>query len=225
MMDDLPSNSSRARRSAGPKETPEPETEKKVERVISSSVTRRKKPIGKKIKETFFGGDPRDVTEHIVQDVVVPGIKNTISDMLIETIERAFYNGEARSGTRRGASRFGAPHNPYNRYSSTGQPTEKSWGGKPDPRSPVGTTRRGRAMHDFEEIILDTKSEAEEILDRLVGHCEQFEGVTVAELYTMLGEKATWQDEKWGWNDLRDARTSRVRGGYLLDLPRPEPID
>lgn len=223
-MNDLPSNSIRARKSAD-KQTPEEQPKKEVERVIYSSVNRRKKPIGKKIKETFFGGDPRDVTEHIVQDVVVPGIKNTVTDMLIEAIERAFY-GEVRSGSRRGAARYGrADHTPYNRYSSTGKPVEKLWNGKPDPRNANGATKRGRALHDFDEIILDTKSEAEEILDRLVGHCEQFEGVTVAELYTMLGEKPNFTDYKWGWDDLRDARTSRVRGGYLLDLPRPEPLD
>ena len=33
-----------------------------------------------------------------------------------------------------------------------------------------------------------------------------------------------YTDEKWGWTTLRNARVIRVRDGYTLELPRPEPL-
>jgi len=41
----------------------------------------------------------------------------------------------------------------------------------------------------------------------------------------LVGLAATHTDNKWGWTDLSGAGVSRIRGGYLLDLPEPEPLD
>lgn len=74
-------------------------------------------------------------------------------------------------------------------------------------------------------MILRTRPEAELILERLFDILEKFEMVTVADFYDLLNEKATPQDEKYGWLALRGASIRRVRGGYLIDLPTPEVLD
>jgi hypothetical protein len=86
-------------------------------------------------------------------------------------------------------------------------------------------SQRGRAKHDFDEIVLDQRAEAEEVIDRLYDVVNKYEQATVADLYDLVGLSSTHTDHKWGWTDLRGAGVSRIRDGYLLDLPDPEPLD
>jgi hypothetical protein len=96
-------------------------------------------------------------------------------------------------------------------------------GGRRD--EPRSISRRARATHDFDEIILPTRVEAEEVIDRMFDIVSQYETATVADLYELVGINSNYTDGKWGWSDFRGAGVSRVRNGYLLDLPRPESLD
>ena len=86
-------------------------------------------------------------------------------------------------------------------------------------------SRRAKATHNFDEIILATRHEAEEVIDRLFDLISRYETATVADLYELVGEDRSYTDDKWGWTDIRGAGVQRVRNGYLLNLPRPEPLD
>jgi hypothetical protein len=90
---------------------------------------------------------------------------------------------------------------------------------------PRQMTQRGRSFHQFDEIVLETRQEAEDVLDSLFELVDRFGSASVSDLYELVGVKATHTDEKWGWEDLRGTTPSRVRGGYLLDLPDPEPLN
>ena len=96
----------------------------------------------------------------------------------------------------------------------------------PDPQKlpPRTMSQRGRARHDFDEIVLDSRAEAAEVIDTLTEVVSRYGEVSVADLYTMVGIRPNHTDEKWGWVELGDADVARVRGGYLLDLPDPEPL-
>ena len=86
-------------------------------------------------------------------------------------------------------------------------------------------SRQSRARHNFDEIVLDERVEAEEVIDRLFDLVSRYEAATVADLYELVGLSSTHTDNKWGWIDLTGAGVTRVRGGYLLDLPEPESLD
>lgn len=86
-------------------------------------------------------------------------------------------------------------------------------------------SRRGRATHDFGEIVLNSRVECNEIIDALYELTSRFGVATVADLYDMLGEPSTFQDNKFGWEDMRGSDAERVRDGYLLVLPKPQLID
>ena len=86
-------------------------------------------------------------------------------------------------------------------------------------------SNRARANHDFDEIVLATRAEAEEVIDNLFALVDSYDTATVADLYGMVGQTGSYTDEKWGWSDLRGTSISRVKGGYLLDLPRPQYLD
>ena len=80
-------------------------------------------------------------------------------------------------------------------------------------------------MHKFDDIILATRHEAEEVVDRLFDLMSRYDQVTVSDLYDLVGISRPFTDEQFGWTDLRGAGVTRVRDGYLLDLPRPETLD
>lgn len=81
-------------------------------------------------------------------------------------------------------------------------------------------------MHDFGEIVLSSRGEAEEVLDQLIEIISQYQQASVSDLYAMVGISPAYTDQKYGWTDLRGANAQPVRGGsYLLNLPQPHPLD
>jgi hypothetical protein len=86
-------------------------------------------------------------------------------------------------------------------------------------------SRQARRSHDFDEIILDKRVEAEEVIDMMYAILEEYKEVSVHDLYEMVGLDPTWADQKWGWYRLDGARAVRTGSGYLIDLPKPEPLD
>ena len=48
---------------------------------------------------------------------------------------------------------------------------------------------------------------------------------TIGDLYDLVGMTGDFTDNKWGWDNLSRASTTRVRDGYILVLPRPVVID
>jgi hypothetical protein len=85
-------------------------------------------------------------------------------------------------------------------------------------------SRQQRAQHDFSDIILASRADAEDVLDRLRDLINQYEMATVSDLYDLVGLTGEFTDDKWGWYDLRSAAVQAVRGGYLLRLPRTQPL-
>lgn len=210
-MSEFPSNSQK-KKPPTPKETPAPEEKKVIEKVVKTDAIQRKKPLGTRMKDLFFGGDSAGAWDYVQNDVLIPAAKNAMADAISQGFERMIF-GEAQSRSRRTGRRPNEPHISYNSMYDRGSSKRPQ------------LSRRARASHDFDEIILRTRPEAEEVLDRLFELMSKYELATVADLYAMVGVKADYTDEKWGWLDLRGAEIVRVRAGYLLDLPRPEPID
>jgi hypothetical protein len=214
-MENFPSNSREPR-----VEVKEPTEEKRVQKVVEGSVVRRKKPIGRQFSEIFFGERAKNVLEYVVMDVLIPAARDMVYDSFTQGVQRAIYGGNRppmRSNTRQSA--FGGGGNsqvPYNRYSTPTGPSRR------DERAPM--SRRARTNHDFDEIVIPSRAEAEDVIDQMFQMLERYGQVSVKELYELVGENYHYTDEKWGWTDLRGAGVRRIADGYLLDLPRTEPL-
>jgi hypothetical protein len=212
----IPPNAKRDRETPGQPKTEAPP--KEVKRIVKSEAVQRKKPLGKRLMETFVGGDDaRSVGQYLVQDVLVPAFKDTIVDMVQEGIER-MVRGES-SSRRSTRNRPGqSTHVNYNSMSRQTRPIRE------EPRREL--SRRDRATHNFGQIEIDTKGEADEVIDYLFHLISTYEVATVADVYEMVGLSGNFTDEKYGWTDVRGARAVRIRGGkYILDLPDPQPLD
>lgn len=210
-MHEFPPNSSRAKR---PAEEPKPEPREKIEPITTAGEIRRKKSLGRKFKSAFIEGSARGAMESMVGDVVVP----TVRDMLFEAVQAGFEKliyGES-SRVRRGAPRSTDAYSNVGRFNYQGISSSNK---PPEPRS---ISRRSRSRMDFGEVIIPTRQDAEEILERLYDELHRYESVPVAMVYELAGIQHSHTDFKWGWTSLRGAKVAKLRsGGYLLDLPEP----
>jgi hypothetical protein len=200
-----------------PEFPPNSETAKKnIERVTSGDVVRKKKSLRKQFSETFVAGDMKTAVRYVMFDVLLPAAKDMVVEAGSAGIEKLIF-GESRR--RRGTT---PPQSgptgyvSYNRYSGPMGSGLQSAG--------RAISRQARARHDFDEIVLDSRVEAEEVIDKLFEVVSRYETATVADLYELVGLASTHTDHKWGWTDVRGSGVSRIRDGYLLDLPDPEPL-
>lgn len=200
----------------------EEEPKPKLEKAISGSATKRKTPLGTKLRETFTGDDAQSVGNYVLFDVILPATKAMVSDAVSQGVERMLF-GEVRR-TQRRSPQGGSSHIAYNRVGNafSGQRTPDRVFGSEGQQS---MSRRGRSSHDFGEIILESRSEAELIIERMGDVLDAYDVVTVSDLYDLVGISGSFTDNKWGWFDLRSAGFTRAREGYILSLPRPQPID
>lgn len=189
----------------------EEKTEKDVKQVTSTPAIRRKKGLGKQFKSIFFGGDAKTALSYGVYEVIIPSAKEMILDFGRETLEKLIMGTSRR---QRNAPTSGpGGYVSYNRY---------AMGPQAQPSRTI--SRAARVRHQFDEIVLETRSEATEVLDRLYELVDKYGSASVADLYELAGVSATHADQSWGWEELRGAGVGRVRGGYLLELPDPEPL-
>lgn len=199
--------------------TPEPtEPEKKVEKVIRGKAVRRKKSFGTKFKEMFVGADADTVREYVIYDVAIPALKDMISDATSGGIDRILFGDGARSRTRSShRGRYDEPRIAYHRMSPVSDKRRRH-----DDRHDIRPRRRSNMV---DEILLDTRAEAEDVLGKMYDLLERYDTVSVSDLNSLVGLTGPFTDDNWGWTDLQGSRTKRVREGYLLILPDPIELD
>lgn len=189
---------------------------KKVQKVVSTPARTRKKPLGKKLAETFTADDTSSVGHYILTDVLIPAAKNMISDAVSQGIERLLFGDRARPNSGpRNRGNYTAYHTSPIRSASTMASAA--------PRRDI--SHKARSTHEFGEIILVDRGEAEEVLDGLTTMIKEYDHATVADLYDLVDITGSFTDSKWGWFSMAGSGVRRIREGYILDLPPTEPID
>lgn len=210
--DDAFGNSHRSRRPAQQPEK-EPKDEKVVEVVVTGKAIVRKKSLAKRAKEIIFGGDSNSVRNYLIWDIVVPQIKDVVTEVVTQGIERLIH-GDDSVGSRR-SPRPGSYTNYNNRYSRN---TPAS------PNRPNGRSAPSVRAHQVDEVVVPNRLDAQRVINRLVEIAEKYQAVTVADLYGCVEWSASHTDGNWGWHvdDIDDFSVRKVRDGYLIDLPSPE---
>jgi hypothetical protein len=186
--------------------------DKKIE-PVTSDVVRRKKPLRKKFSEMFIAGSAKTAIGYALWEVLLPATKDTVVEVITQGVEKLFFGDSRRRGSlppQSGPTGYVS----YNRYSMQNRASSPQ----------RAMSRQARARHDFDEIVLEGRTEAEEVIDRLYEVISRYESATVADLYQLVGLSSSHTDYKWGWTDIRGAGVSRSRDGYVLDLPEPIPL-
>ena len=190
--------------------------EKEATRKVTKAVViEKQKPLLARI----FGDHIQEVGTYILWDVLLPAAKSTISEIISNGIEMVLY-GEP--GTKRKGRLHRDRDRSYVSYNSIyDRPGRKSRQETQEKRG----SGRGRSRHQFDDIIIESKPEAEEVLTVLVEAIELYDTCAVADLYEAVGLPTDFTDHRWGWFNLSSAYVKRDRFGYTLVLPKPEPLE
>lgn len=180
--------------------------EKKVEKVVKGKVRRKKKSSMTKFADVFVAEDASNVVDYIWMDVLIPTIKNTISDIITNGVDMMLW-GAVKGNKRRSSNTYVS----YRDYSSR------------DRRDDRTVTRRSR--YSFDDIVIPSRQEADEVLEKMDEIIDRYDIVSVSDYYDLVGETGNYTDNKYGWSSLRTAEVVRVRDGYIIKLPKPKVID
>ena len=226
MADDFPSNSNTSKEAQ--KKPPVSNTgkePKKIVQITEGSVTQRKKSRTKRAKALFFGGDARGAVMFVATEVLVPALKDMIIDGGREVLERIVL-GDRRSQSSYRGNYYSRSSPTRTRYDGYSRPTQYAQTAPWRREEPRHVSDHSRAVFDFGEIIIESRGEAEQVLDTLIDVIQQYGQTSVSDLYGLVGITSAYTDQKYGWTTLQGSTVQHVRGGgYLLVLPRPVPLD
>lgn len=211
---DFPPNSEASKRHI-------PEDRHQVDKIVSGKVRRKRKSLRKQWGELFILGDPKSAINYAIFDIFLPAAKDTTLDVIMGGLETLFNGSGGRR--RRGSAPPYQQYSPLGRVSYQQQPQQVPYNRMSGPQRAL--SRESRARHNFDEIVLEERNEAQAVIDQLFDLVSQYEQASVADLYYLVGLPATHTDHKWGWTTMHGAGVSRTRNGFLLDLPDPEPLD
>lgn len=216
-LDDIaPNNSDKAARSKSV--TPDSDKKKKdppkMKPIVKGPVVQQKPTFFSKFKESFLG-ESGNIGDWITQDVLIPALRNTLSDMGFGIVEMFFGRGSGRGYgyNDRFVRDRGRSYVSYNDISSQR--------GRNDRRD---VDRGERTRHDFGNIVYTSRGEAEDVLSHLVDLTIEYGEATVAAFYELSNIESSHVDNRYGWTNLRDAYTERVRNGYIIRFPQVRPL-
>lgn len=176
---------------------------RKVSKPVAKAVKTKKAP-GRTLVESFVTDDLPAVKDYLIFDVLIPATKNAISDMVTTGIEMILF-GEStsrRSGSRTSTNQKVSYSNYYRTSSNS------------------STKLSPRERYSYDDVVLGTRGEAEDVLGHMYDILDEYEMVSIADLYDLVGIQSRYTDNKYGWTDLTGARVERTRDGYYIHLPR-----
>lgn len=187
-MEEYKSNSDKARQ--------EPQPEKKVEAVITGTAKTRKKGEMKKFADVFIAEDANNVKSYILMEVIIPAVKKAISDIVTTGTDMILY-GEAGRSRKNGAASKVSYRNYYERESE---------------RPRAGSAANRRNNFDYDDVIFDTRGDAEAVLDAMNEIISQYGTVSVSDFYDLARvANENYTMNRYGWTNIGGATAVRAR--------------
>ena len=178
-------------------------------KVTTGVVKSKKKSAGRKILDVFLSEKIDEVGDYVKYNIFGPGIKSLIYEMVVGTVSMMFW-GDASFGRR--AARDGAGSKGYDRRFDERRERERA--------------RSSRSAYDIDDILFETRDDAERVLDRLYDLLDRYGKVRVADLYSAAGisPEGNYTVNYYGWYSLRGAGSYPTSEGWALDLPKCESL-
>lgn len=203
LYENLPDNSHTGRAS----KKQEASEERRTEKVVRGKVKVKKNEM-RNLRDVFISEDIHNVKGYILMDVLVPSIKKAIYDIVVNSLDMSLFGGRGSGGSKRS----NADRVSYRDYNSVSRRDDRF------------SSSRTTSGYSYDDIILETRGEAEAVLSRMDEIMEEYEIVRVADLYDLVGVTGEHTDNKYGWTNIRNAKIERVRDGYRIVMPRALPI-
>lgn len=202
-----PGNSNKAKEAAAqqPKE--------ELKKVVKGGVVQKKPSVGKKFRESLFGGTLVAAGTYILYDVLIPALQALVVDSIRGGSERLVYGDKVAPGIRRDGNKSYVNYSGFSNQGVTRRPQQQE----------LSMNRAVR--HNFETSVFESKADAEAVLSQLLGVLQDYPTASVSDFNSLIGKTGDFTDVKWGWTNLSSAYVSRIREGYIVNLPAPIPLD
>lgn len=180
----------------------EAQEKKKPEPIVSTTPTVKKKTLGQKFMQTFIAEDIHSVRQAVVHDVLIPKIKDIVTNIINESVNRLFYGRPAASNQQAKSTVY------YNMSNSMNKPVP----------------RENKSVYDFDNLVYANQTDAENVLLKLKLEVEHYGHVSVGFYYDITGRDSEPTDYNYGWYNLKNSKPVSCAEGWMLQLPQPIPL-
>ena len=185
--------------------------------------------LGEKLKRYFWSSeDGTAVRQTIWTDIIAPTIKTGLYGIVLGALGSIFWGpGRERYGGYTGYSPYAYGnqwgYNPFGRITYQARPTnytDYSRHARPGQPAPQPTTQVSPT-----DVVFASRAEAELVKDTLSEILVTYHVVTLGDFYESCNVPVNGQtDYNVGWTDLSRLTVKERYGGWILELPRPMPI-
>lgn len=166
-------------------------------------------------KDNFFANGLKDVGRSIVSDLLVPAVKDIISNTISYGVDRLLFGDSSHRPT---SGYFAPQKTSYSSY----------WSGTSS--SNVIDYRQAKtavlsSAYNYDDIVFNNLGQAREVLRRLEMTLAEYKAVSVSQFYDICGVQSNYTDIKYGWFSFEGTTIQRSGSGYILRLPKAELLD
>ena len=155
--------------------------------------------------DVFIASDVSSVKEYVFMDVLVPAVKNAIADIVTDGVSILLF-GESKG--RRKSSASSVSYTKYYDRRDSGS----------------SSANRTRSGYNYQDVMVDTREEGNEVLSRMDEIIETYGMVSVLDMYDLVGITGNYTDNNYGWTNIRSAEVIRSRDGYVIKMPKALPL-
>lgn len=210
--------------------------EKSEQKKTKANITIQNESTWKRVKKAFIAQEVTSLKEFTIFEVVVPAIKRTLRDLIVNSIDITL--GYGKSGSKSPYKTVSNGSQTYVAYGSSGRYANEDEPQRKEKKNPIiGPMELDRIkftiLDDFGNVDLRQSHEAAiEALGYLMDILEEgYDVVTVAQFLSYVssngnGIAVSHVHSKWGWYSLQGAGVVECAdgSGYFIRFPKPVPI-
>lgn len=195
------------------------QTQKKEKPDLKCVVSGKSKPVPQSFwSKVFVGIKPasgQTMKGFIFDEIVTPLIQRAVVEGVTGAINY-LVKGDAYAD-RKNNNSFGKSYINYNGISS----------GKSNANGSQYVYSGKNSGMEIENVWFESRVDAQRVLDEMQSVIAGYDILTVNGFYDIIGRTNIIDpsNEKFGWSDLRNAYITASRGGWVIHLPHPMPID
>lgn len=204
--------------------------------VVSERPTKVKKGLVSRLVTGVIGPEGLPgIGSYVNDEIVKPAIKNIIVDAVTSGINMVMYgdrggNGSGYNRNYSGRNRYnggggygyGSGYRPSTRYGSNYRERDRDRDRDRDHYDdrPAPAAKRGGVI----EYKITDRYDASHVLASLTESADNFDSVSVADYYDLIGVESVFTDNNYGWtiDSIHHASIIPVRGGYVIKFPPVE---
>jgi len=196
-------------------QTPKPQTDvqktpmRAPKRIEAPDGVIKKKSFWKRVRDTFFVEDCRQIARHVWDKIIVPSIKKLIDESATQAIHRGIYGDNAPN---------------WQNSARSHQENSSVYAGRSyASRNAAFYNRSNRYNGILEGSLFAYKEVPLEIIHEAMDWIAQYGFISVETFNQIIPPQLAFDpvhtDRDWGWYSLNENCIVAVPGGWTIDLP------